>query len=881
MAGGLNRRSLKLQLVLVIGLLAFASSLLFAALAGHLSREQIETDQSALLQQVATRMSTQLAQDLNVRAHELLFLTSLEQMLDPLSPLSAKQDLLVRVRKAYSFYAWLGLTDADGNIIASTESRINGNNVAQRDWFLGGRQGLYFGDVHNAALLGKLLPQPLKDDLPLRLVDVSAPVLDEQGRFIGVLAVHLSLDWAFEARERMLHQVANEHLEMVVLNAQGKLLMGTSELPSLKLDLSGLQTVAAARHGHPAVALETWPDGRSYLTTAVFDQGLQIYPGMGWTVVVRTPEEKAFATAATLSRLILLGGLFGALLFSVLLWWIVARQLRPLEQLSVAAQQFRTDGPSPPLPEPVGDGEVAVFTRSLISLVNALGESQERSRRLFDDAPVAMAHIGQGGAVLARNARFDTLFGYNTGESPSAADWFERAFPNPTHRLRALNAWNSVVDKATPYRNELVSSEHRVCCRDGSERIVQITAIAVQDGTLTSFHDVTKQRQTESRLRLWAESFEQARLGLVISDARSNTVIAANPAFARERGYEREAMVGMPLSQLFPSDLADELKDLFRTLEVDTHGVFETEHITYSGHRFPVLLDITVLRDENGQPVNRVAYALDLTERRRAEQEVRLLNGVLELRVSERTAALSAANRELDSFAYSVSHDLRAPLRTMNGFAQILVSEHGDELDVSAKNCVNRILAASLKMGELIEGMLTLSHSARVELRRDAVDLSGMATRRLAELAQGHPARHVTVEVQPGLMATGDARMMEMVMSNLIENAWKYTGKTPAPVIRVHRGTVRGVTGFCVTDNGNGFDMAHADRLFQPFQRLHRREEFDGTGVGLATVQRIIERHGGQIVAEAAPGQGASFCFTLPSEDLVVSPGQSEDQVQE
>ncbi|KAF0163597.1 MAG: PAS/PAC sensor hybrid histidine kinase [Rhodocyclaceae bacterium] len=254
-----------------------------------------------------------------------------------------------------------------------------------------------------------------------------------------------------------------------------------------------------------------------------------------------------------------------------------------------------------------------------------------------------------------------------------------------------------------------------------------------------------------------------------------------------------------------------------------------------------------------------------VTERRRTLEELRRLNADLERRVIERTAELSAANTELESFAFAVSHDLRAPLRAMSGFSQALIEDYGSQLQGEAKIYLGQIDLASLKMGEMIDGILVLSRSTRGELRRDVIDFSALATRLLEELARGEPARQIARQVEAGLRATGDARMIEMMLRNLLGNAWKYTGKTDAPAIRVFSGEVDGQRGICVADNGAGFDMAHADQLFRPFHRLHRQEEFPGIGIGLATVQRIVHRHGGEIRAVAAPGAGATFCFTLPT----------------
>ena len=239
---------------------------------------------------------------------------------------------------------------------------------------------------------------------------------------------------------------------------------------------------------------------------------------------------------------------------------------------------------------------------------------------------------------------------------------------------------------------------------------------------------------------------------------------------------------------------------------------------------------------------------------------MRRLNAELE----QRTAELAAANGELEGFAYAVAHDLRAPLRALSGFSQALEEDYGDRLEGEAKTYLDQIGIASRKMGELIEGILTLSRVTRGELRRDRIDLSALATQLLEELARMEPARQVRWRIEPGIEAVGDARMIEDVLRNLLGNAWKYTAKTPEPLIRVHTEAKERALYFCVADNGAGFDMAHAERLFKPFQRLHRQDEFPGIGIGLATVQRIVHRHGGEMRAEGRPAGGATFCFTLP-----------------
>jgi signal transduction histidine kinase len=235
----------------------------------------------------------------------------------------------------------------------------------------------------------------------------------------------------------------------------------------------------------------------------------------------------------------------------------------------------------------------------------------------------------------------------------------------------------------------------------------------------------------------------------------------------------------------------------------------------------------------------------------------------LEARVSQRTQELTVANRELESFSYSVSHDLRAPLRAVDGFSQALMEDEGERISPEGHEHLRRLRAAATRMGQLIDDLLRLSRLSRAELAHEPVDLSGLAREVADVLKRGDAAREVTFDIAPGLTTRGDARLLRVVLENLLGNAWKFTSQRSEARIDFFAESRDGRTHYCVRDNGVGFDMAYAGKLFSPFQRLHRPTEFPGTGIGLATVQRIIHRHGGDISAEATPDGGATFRFTL------------------
>jgi PAS domain S-box-containing protein len=472
----------------------------------------------------------------------------------------------------------------------------------------------------------------------------------------------------------------------------------------------------------------------------------------------------------------------------------------------------------------------------------------EEFRHLLESTPDALVIADADGRIVLVNTQTEQLFGFEREEL--LGEPVEKLMPE---RFRTLHPRRRARYHRNPgVRSVGIGTEVRGQRKDGSQFPVEISLrpLKTEGATLvaSSIRDLTARRESEElRFRLAAivESSDDAIFGSSLDGRITSWNRAAEKIF----GYPEREAIGRPLWMLLPGGQESEVAEVLARLRA---GAREEHHDAVrrhrDGHAVHVSSRMSPIRDEYGTLVGASCVIRDITGRKLADAAL-----------AQAKDAAETSRDAFESFSYSVAHDLRAPLRAIDGFSQVLAEEYAPVLDTTGLEYLGRLSAAAQKMGKLIDSLLGLARVTHRDIASRAVDLSALATATAERLRQEEPERRIRMIVEPGLTAVGDPILLANVLDNLLENAWKFTRHRPETEIEFGWAAPE----YFVRDNGAGFDMAFADKLFGVFQRLHTAQEFDGIGIGLATVQRIVRRHGGQIRAQGTPGQGATFYFTL------------------
>ncbi len=494
-----------------------------------------------------------------------------------------------------------------------------------------------------------------------------------------------------------------------------------------------------------------------------------------------------------------------------------------------------------------------------------LRESEEFTSTLLTNTSNAIFVTYADGTIKYVNPAFETLTGF------SLAEIIGMKIPYPWWPKDNKDEIEASLMETTSSEGinlgERLAKQMTFQKKNGELFIVDLNATIInkngkREYILVTWIDITERKQAEKALQeseeKFAKAFSASGNAICITSLKDNRFIEANESFTRFTGYSHQEVIGRDAAELKLWVKPEELKQWMDTIQKEGQ-VFNQE---FSSRRKSGEIRIGLSSAEviniGGEPC-RIVVITDITERKKAEEGLRQTMANLE----QSSARLAAANKELEAFSYSVSHDLRSPLRSIDGFSQALLEDYTDKLDATAQDYLKRLRNASQKMGELIDGLLKLSRLTRSEIHRENVDLSALADEIATRLHETNPERKVEFITGGGLTAYGDPQLLRALLENLLGNAWKFTGKVP--LAKIEFGAIQngGPRTFFVKDNGAGFDMTYVDKLFGAFQRLHDIAEFPGTGIGLATVQRIINRHGGTVRAEGEVGKGAAFYFTL------------------
>lgn len=545
--------------------------------------------------------------------------------------------------------------------------------------------------------------------------------------------------------------------------------------------------------------------------------------------------------------------------------------------------------------------EIEASNISLKSETQLAREGEEKYRKATINSPFPIMIHAEGGEVILINKSWTEITGYELEEINTIAKWTEKGYGEKSTILK------DYIDKLYDIGTSIQEGEFTITTKTGENRIWDFNSApldALPDGRrmiISSAVDITEKKKINNELKESEDQFrtiiEQAGDAMYLSDFDGN-ILMVNNSSCQSLGYSKEEFLQMNVSELDPNYVnLSKSKKLWESLEPEEIQTIESFHKRKDGSIFPVEIRLSQFNLKGNKSI--LGFSRDITKYKESELKIQRLNKELESLVVEGTSEverknteltnvkiallnivedlnekselleksatnLQNTNKELEAFSYSVSHDLRAPLRGIHGFTQILMEDYSDKMDSEFKRISTVIWDNSQKMGQLIDDLLAFSRLSRAELQNSVIDMDGMVNSIYFEVTNEEQRKSIDISVENLGSANGDPAMIKQVWANLISNAIKFSSKKERIKIVVTCLKNKNKHVYCIRDNGAGFDMNYSDKLFGVFQRLHSPKEFEGTGVGLANVHRIITRHGGEVWAESEVDKGAKFYFSLP-----------------
>jgi PAS domain S-box-containing protein len=804
--------------------------------------KSIRSDKYEQLKAIATLKINQITQwqkerigDANVLSQSFLFKKGFEQFLAGENNPGLKSDIINWFRTVKEQYGYenVFISNSDGKLFLSPDPDFK---------YFDSATSVYIKETvkNKKVLITDFYRLGIDKEIYL---DIIAPILNDKSKPVAAVVLRVKpADYLYPLIQSL--PIPSKTFETYIVRKDGDNILYLNELRHLKNSAMNLR-IPLTRKDIPGVqavlGYKGFFEGPDYRGVAVLTY-INPVPGTPWFMVSKVERSEIFSEVQYIAVIIIVFVSMLILLSGAGLVWIY--QYR---QKNIYKELFLTE--------------------------KNLREKEEEFRITLYSIGDAVITTGLNGLIKNMNHAAEKLTGWN--ESDAAGKKLEEVFQiiNEESRLKVENPVEKVL------REGLVvglANHALLISRDGKETSIAESGAPIKNGmneitgVVLVLRDQTPERETEKKLTQSEERFrlvfERSTMGisLMLPDGKLSKV---NQAFAGMLGYTVDEIQKLNSPELTHPDDIDESMEGHRSLLTGEKSVFRMEkrYFHKDGSIVWIELSTTLQHDEKNNPLHFITSIQDITQRKRAEEEILKLNTELEQRVKERTVQLEEANKELEAFSYSVSHDLRAPLRAIEGFSRIFMEDYSCKLDDEGKRLINVVHNNTKKMDNLVTDLLELSRTGRTEMRIARVDMTAMAKSIYQEIASPEMVNTFKFSVSELPDAFADSTLMRQVWINIISNAIKYTLPKENRIIEIKGYKKENQNIYYVKDSGVGFNPAYTNKLFVVFQRLHKAEEFEGTGVGLAIVQRIIHRHGGEVWSEGEVNQGATFYFSLPN----------------